>query len=71
MKANVMFYHTSDRDPRVLDRCGTMVEARGLMRRYVKNASGIMSPHCVREDGDRVEFRFPGFAFAYYVEPAE
>lgn len=70
MKANVMFYHTDDTNPKVLDRCGTMVEARGLMRRYAKNYSGLVGKP-TRTEENRIEFRCDGWGMSYYVEPAE
>jgi len=70
MKANVMFYYTSDRAPQVLDRCGTMVEARGLMRHYAKNYSGLVGKP-TRTEENRIEFRCDGWGMSYYVEPAE
>lgn len=75
MRANVVFYHTSDKSTSILDECNTLTEARAKLNEYVHQARmnnikmGVTAK--MRKDGDRVEFRYSTWGVAYYVEQVD
>jgi hypothetical protein len=64
---NVMFYHTSDSRPKVLEQCATQADAVKVMKRH----AGSKRQGAKRIAGaTRIEYRYKTYSIAYYVEKA-
>lgn len=64
--ANVMFYHTGDKHPKILEKCKTKADAQKAMRRYARGQR-VDSAVKVKRTANRIEFRRSGYSIAYYV----
>lgn len=65
MATNVMFYHTNDSHPSVLEQCKTRADALRAMKRH----AGSKRDGAIRKvSATRIEYRYKTYAIAYYIE---